>query len=240
MNPDPALALLLFMLLCGLLLVGPFVPAWREWQRPTDRQALRPVPERAPQIRSTRVVVLDRNACFRDIEAPAIVFGHHRPTGLATDRDRAPLHDHPLTPQAPPEHARRWGADGWRIEGDCAVLGHRHWRGSMVVTGVLTIGVGALVEGDIKAREGIVIGEHAVVTGSVVSDNGIRMFSDGTVAGPVLSESLLQLGGGVRLGSREAPTSVTARVMLVDDGVVVHGSVQATQVGLVRGATAWA
>lgn len=241
MNTDPTLALLLFLLVCSALLVGPFVPAWREWQHPTDRQALRPAAaaDPPPNIRSDRVVALARNACFRGIEAPVIVFGRHRAAPSVPAGRPVPLHDHPLTPHAPLPGAQPWGDGGWRVEGDCTLQGHRHWQGSLVVTGVLAVGAGALVQGDLKAHQGIVIGMGAVVCGSMVSDQGIRVFCDAVIDGPVLAESLLQLGGGVRLGHPHAPTSVSAGHMLMDDGVVVHGSVQAAQVGLVRGLS-WA
>ena len=88
MTTDPAVALLLFLLLCSLLLVGPFCPAWLEWQHPTDRLALRPAPpaDPAPDIRSDRAVTLARHTHFRTIEAPVIVFGQQRtaPSDTAT------------------------------------------------------------------------------------------------------------------------------------------------------------
>ncbi|OSZ65793.1 polymer-forming cytoskeletal protein [Hydrogenophaga sp. IBVHS2] len=241
MNPGPELALLGFLLLCGVLLIGPFAPAWLEWQRPTDRQALRPAAaaEPLPEIRSDRVVAMARHASFRGIEAPVIVFGRHRDAPPVTAGRPRPLHDHPLTPHPPLPGAQPWGDGGWRVEGDCTLQDHRHWQGSLVVTGVLSVGAGARVQGDIKAHRGIVIGMGTVVTGSVISDQGIRVFCDAVIGGPVLAESLLQLGAGVQLGSARAPTSVSACDMLVDDGVVVHGSLQAAQAGLVRGPS-WA
>lgn len=241
MTTDPAVALLLFLLLCSVLLVGPFCPAWLEWQHPTDRLALRPAPpaEPAPDIRSDRAVTLARHTHFRTIEAPVIVFGQRRTAPSDTAGQPVPLHDHPLTPHAPLPGAQPWGDGGWRVEGNCTLLGHRHWRGSLVVTGVLAVGAGALVQGDIKAHRGIVIGEGAVVTGSVISDSGVRVFCDAVIGGPVLAETVLELGSGARLGSPQAPTSVSAGTLLVDDGVLVHGSVQAAQAGQVRG-TAWA
>lgn len=241
MSTDPGLALLWFLLLCSLLLIGPFAPAWLEWQRPTDRQALRPAAaeDPPPDIRSDRVVALARHACFRGIEAPVIVFGRNRDAPPPPAGRTVPLHDHPLTPHPPLPGAQPWGDGGWRVEGDCALQGHRHWLGSLVVTGVLSVGAGAWVQGNVKAHRGIVIGMGAVMDGSVISDQGIRVFSDAVIGGPVLAESLLQLGAGVQLGSVRAPTSVSACDMLVDDGVVVHGSVQAAQAGLVRGPS-WA
>ncbi len=241
MNPGPELALLWFLLLCAVLLIGPFAPAWLEWQRPTDRQALRPAAaaEPPPEIRSDRVVALARHARFRGIDAPVIVFGRHRAAPVASADGPPALHDHPLTLHPPLPGAQPWGDGGWRVQGDCTLQGHRHWRGSLVVTGMLSVGAGALVQGDIKAHRDIVIGAGAVVTGSVVSDQGVRVFPDAVIGGPVLAESLLQLGGGVRLGSPLVPTSVSATTMLMDDGVVVYGSVQAAQAGLVRGPS-WA
>lgn len=237
MSATPMAATVLFLLLCSVLLVGPFCPAWLEWQRPTDRQALRPAAAADPlnDIRSDQLVLMPRNACFRCIEAPVILFGRHRAAPSVFAGRSALLHDYPLAPHAPLPGAQPWGDGGWRVEGDCTLLGQRHWRGSLVVTGVLAVGAGALVQGDVKAHRGIVIGQGAVVTGSVISDQGIRVFCDAVIGGPVLAESLLQLGGGVRLGDLQMPTSVSAAELLVDDGVVIHGSVQATQVGLVRG-----
>lgn len=241
MTYAPTLTLLLFLLVCSALLVGPFVPAWREWLHPTDRQALRPAAaaDPPPDIRSDRLVALAHNACFRGVEAPVIVFGRQRAAPSVSAGRPLPLHDHPLTPHAPLPGAQAWGDGGWRVEGDCNLQGHRHWQGSLVVTGLLSVGAGAWVQGDVKAHRGIVIGMGAVMEGSVISDQGIRVFSDAVIGGPVLAESLLQLGSGVRLGSPQAPTSVSAGHMLMDDGVVVHGSVQAAQAGLVRGAS-WA
>jgi hypothetical protein len=346
MSTDTGLTLALFLVICAALLVGPFYPAWREWQRPTDRQALRmasgkdsqaslsrllrqqmsallgtgsplayesleqalvrgALPQTtahqrpvfvassshaeqgihsrwplyaaadlqlredsdlnevladghlvlgphsrvrawahadktllmgessvvAQQITSDHGVALAQDCCFHRIEAPVIVFGRPR-THESPAND---LRQHPLPAHAPLDRAQRWGADGWRVAGDCTIQGGHRFTGSLVVTGVLSVGRGALLEGDVKAHRGILIGEHAHITGSVISDNGIRVFDEAVIGGPLVSESLLQLGAGVRLGSLNAPTSVSANVILADDGVTAHGSVQATQAGLVWG-----
>jgi cytoskeletal protein CcmA (bactofilin family) len=131
--------------------------------------------------------------------------------------------------------AQRWGPHGWRVDGDCVIQGDQHFTGSLVVTGLLAIGKGACVEGDVKSHQGVVIGEHARVTGSVVCDEGVRLFDDAFVGGPLVCESVLQLGSGARLGSLHAPTSVSAAVILAGDGATAHGSVRASQAGLVWG-----
>lgn len=180
----------------------------------------------ARDLSSEHGVSLAWACCFERVQAPVIVFGQPG----TRDRSRPALPPHEPLPGAQP-----WGRQGWRIEGDCVIQKGRHFTGSLVVTGLLSIGADALVEGDVKARKGVVIGERAHVTGSVFSDNGIRVFDEAVIGGPVVSESLLQLGAGVHLGSLRAPTSVSANVILADNGVLAHGSVWAVQTGLVWG-----
>ena len=344
MSAGPDILLLVFLLLCAGLLLPPFIPAWREWLRPTDRQVLRmavgddnqasllrllrqqmatllgsgdplayesleqalvrgvepqaPGPQRpvfvsrtshadhgiqsrwpvyaaddlqlressdltdvladghlvlgphsrvrgwahaektlllgessvvARDLSSEHGISLAWACCFERVQAPVIVFGQ---PGTRDHRSRPAL-----PPHEPLPGARPWGRQGWRIEGDCVIQKGRHFTGSLVVTGVLSIGADALVEGDVKAHKGVVIGERAHVTGGVFSDNGIRVFNEAVIGGPLVSESLLQLGAGVHLGSLRAPTSVSANVILADNGVLAHGTVSAAQAGLVWGTT---
>ena len=53
------------------------------------------------------------------------------------------------------------------IRGNCALPPDSIYRGSLVVTGFLTIGMGTTVLGDIKAREGVSMGYGAEVHGAV-------------------------------------------------------------------------
>lgn len=346
MSAGPDTLLAVFLLLCAGLLLPPFYPAWREWQRPTDRQALRMAvgkdnptrllhrfrqqmvsllgsgdplafesleqallrgrqpqaasPQRpilvahtshaehgihsrwpvyaandlqlredsdltqvmadghlvlgphsrvrewahaektllleassvaARDLSSEHGIAVAWDCCFERVQAPVIVFGQSRPDHRPEQGRGMPQ----MPPHEPLPRAQPWGPQGWRIDGDCVIQKGRHFTGSLVVTGVLSIGAGALVEGDVKAHGGVVIGEQAEVTGGVFSDNGIRVFDDAVIGGPVVSESLLQLGAGVHLGRFRAPTSVSANVILAGNGVRAHGSVWAVQAGLVWG-----
>lgn len=185
----------------------------------------------ARRLTSDHGIALAHDCCFQWVQAPVIVFGRPR-THQHPDRD---LRQRRLPAHAPLKDARPWGPQGWQVDGDCIIQGGQRFTGSLLVTGVLSIGAGALLEGDVKAHKGIVIGEHAHVTGSVVSDHGIRVFNEAVIGGPLVSESMLQLGVGVRLGSLRAPTRMSAQVILADDGVTAHGSVRAAQTGLVWG-----
>lgn len=184
----------------------------------------------APPPTAGPVVALECGACFQQIDAPLILFGPRHSPGHPDpgDRQRLPVH-------GPLPHARPWGAHGWRVDGDCAIREGQHFTGSLVVTGLLWIGQGARVEGDVKGRRGVLIGEHAHVSGSVVSDQGVGLGVGAFVGGPLVCEALLQLGAGARLGRPEAPTSVCASVILAGAGATAHGCVRATQAGLVWG-----
>jgi len=184
-------------------------------------------------LSSEHGIALAWACCFERVHAPVIVFGQASPRNrLVPNQTSAELPSHGSLPSAQP-----WGKDGWRVEGDCVIEKGLHFKGSLVVTGVLSIGAGAMVEGDVKAHKGVVIGQRAQVTGGVFSDNGIRVFNNAVIGGPVLSESVLQLGEGVRLGSLLAPTSASANVILAGNGVMVFGSVWAVQAGVVWGNT---
>lgn len=183
----------------------------------------------ARQLSSGRGIALAWGCCFERMQAPVIVLG--RPHARRRSDAGAPRTDLPVQPALP--LATPWGASGWRIDGDCVIeKGHR-FTGSLVVTGVLSIGAGARVEGDVKAHGGVVIGAHAVVTGAVFCEAGIRIFKEADIAGPVVGAGWLQIGDGVRLGSLAAPTSVHAEVILAGDGVIAHGTVWAARAGLV-------
>jgi hypothetical protein len=185
----------------------------------------------ARRLTSDHGIALAHDCCFEWVKAPVIVFGRPR-THQHPDRD---LRKRRLPPHAPLQDAHPWGPDGWQVDGDCIIQGGHHFTGTLVVTGVLSIGAGALLEGDVTAHKGIVIGERAHITGSVMSDQSIRVFNEAVIGGPLVSESMLQLGVGVRLGSLHTPTSVSGNVILADDGVTAHGSVHAAQAGLVWG-----
>ena len=184
------------------------------------------------RISSAHSVYLARHCCFERVHAPVVYLGSAvstplpAPDFLATLR--IPLHALP--------GAQVWGDKGWRIEGDCHIPEAHHFTGSLVVTGVLSLGANALVEGDVKARQGLCIGSGAGVTGAVVCENAVRVLSHAWVGGPLVSESHLLVEAGARLGSRAALTTISAARILAAPGVIVHGTVWARQTGVVWGA----
>lgn len=120
------------------------------------------------------------------------------------------------------------------IRGDCALPPARIYRGSLVVTGFLTIGAATTIVGDIKAREGVSIGHRASVQGAVTCEKRVYVYKDARAWGPVVSESDILIGANALVGLPDALTTVTARNIIVEDGVVVHGTVWAREIGMVK------
>ena len=120
------------------------------------------------------------------------------------------------------------------VRGDCVLPPGRIYRGSLVVTGFLTIGVGTTVVGDIKAREGISLDREAQVRGAITCEKRIYLFNDTRVDGPVISESDLLVGTGAVIGLFDVQTTVSAANIIVEDAVVVHGAIWAHEIGMVK------
>ncbi|MBA2676659.1 polymer-forming cytoskeletal protein [Ramlibacter sp.] len=174
-------------------------------------------------------VQLDRGCCFERVHAPVVRFGRGVNAVLpdAVQRVRADLAELP--------GAVKRTETLYRVDGDCALPEGCHFTGSLVVTGTLSIGAGTLVEGDVKARKGVLVGPGASITGSVICDNGIHVMRDAEIGGPLVSETHLLLAAGVRLGALDAPTTVNAGAIIAEEGVVAHGTVWARQAGVVWG-----
>lgn len=120
------------------------------------------------------------------------------------------------------------------VRGDCALPPASIFRGSLVVTGFLTIGAGTTVQGDIKAREGVSVGHGARVEGAVTCEKRVYVFQEAQVHGPVISESDILVGAGALIGLPEAETTVSASNIIVEDGVVMHGMIWAREIGMVK------
>lgn len=186
----------------------------------------------AQRVSSGETLFLERGCCFERVHAPMVCFGRPQMPARRHEGERA-RGDLAALPKA----SRR--ADGlWRVDGDCNLPDGVHFVGSLIVTGVLTLGAGTRVEGNIKSHKGILIGPGAEVDGSVICDNGIHVLSGAWIGGPVVSETHLLLSAGARIGRPDAMTTVNAGAIIAQEGVVAHGTVWARQAGVVWGAQA--
>ena len=126
--------------------------------------------------------------------------------------------------------------DLYMVRGDCNLPADSFYEGSLVVTGFLVMGERSVLKGDIKAREGVSIGPGCEVHGAVTCEKRIYIFARANVAGPVVSESDILVGVAAQIGRVDAPTTVTAANIILEDDVVVHGAVWAHEIGMVKAA----
>lgn len=182
------------------------------------------------RVSAGRAIELDTEVWFERLQAPVLRFGSrpdsHVARSTAGDQTAALLMDVPGAIQQSPLLVM--------VRGDCALAPGKLYTGSLVVTGFLTIGAGTTVVGDVKAREGLSIGPGASVQGAVICDKRIYIFKHAAALGPVASESDILIGRGAVVGTPGAPTTVSARNIVIEEGVVAHGALWAHDIGMVK------
>ncbi len=183
------------------------------------------------RVSAGQAIALGNETWFERLHAPALHFGSRDGTGpepYAGNPSDASYADLPGAVQQTPLL--------FLIRGNCALPPDCVYRGSLVVTGFLTIGMGTRVIGDIKAREGVSMGYGAEVHGAVTCEKRVYVFKQARAWGPLVAESDVLIGAGAVIGLPDAPTTVTANNIIVEDGVTVHGTVWAREIGMVKAA----
>ena len=175
-----------------------------------------------------REMQLAPECTFERLNAPRILFGREIAAMQTPVADTMPSLEIASLPGAVPR-----SADMTRIAGDVILAPGTRYRGSLVVTGSLAVGEGAVLSGSAKSYRGIVVGARAVVQGALVSRRNIHLLGHCRVHGPVVSEADIVIAAGAVVGSIERPTSVTGENILVEEGSIAHGSVWAHDVGVV-------
>jgi cytoskeletal protein CcmA (bactofilin family) len=248
------IALVAFIGISVLLVTLPFVPAYWEWKHPSDSGAL-PISvadeddieestqwahaDGAVQLAansaafsrtsSSTIIVVNEGARFERLNAPSIEFGSkNSPFITSTDVEQltASLGDIANVKKQTPSL--------YFVRGDCELAANTTYHGSLIVTGRLTIGARTTVIGDIKARKDLRVMDGAKLQGAVICNKNIEVFSNASLLGPLLSERDIVLGSNAVVGLPDAPTTVSAKNILVAEGVIVHGSIFAHDVGMMR------
>ena len=184
------------------------------------------------RVSAGKAIDLGNEAWFERLHAPELHFGPRNagdPSPAATEVSgltAASFADLPDAVQQTPML--------FIIRGNCALPAGKIYRGSLVVTGFLTIGSGTTVVGDIKAREGVSIGHRASVQGAVTCEKRVYVFKEARALGPVISESDILIGAEAVVGTPDALTTVSANNIIVESGARVHGTVWAHEIGMVK------
>ena len=170
------------------------------------------------RISSDAAVTLAGDVVFERIGAPVIAAGaEHEPP------PRPPALPQPYRL---PEHARRVG-DHWRIEGDLGIPEGVWVHDNLVVSGRLRIGLGAIVDGSVKAHQEIELADEAQVSGSVVSRTRVMLGQSAWIGGATIAEQRIRLGRDAVVGRAGQPASVVAPEVELASGATVYGQISA-------------
>jgi hypothetical protein len=200
----------------------------REWMHAEETIRLGPDCIALRKISSAIAVELAPGCCFEHISAPLVRFGvAPKPQPL---REAEFLVESAFSDL---KGAIRRSASLTMIQGDCRLPDGHRYRGSLVVTGKLSIGRHTEILGDVKAREGITVGAYARVQGALTSERKIEIRHDAAVLGPVVSEMIVLLGDGSCTGMPALPTTVSASRIFAEAGSAVFGTVVARDLGVV-------
>jgi cytoskeletal protein CcmA (bactofilin family) len=181
------------------------------------------------RISAGTAIELGNETWFERVQAPTIYFGSGRVSSTFAGAESKAVASYADLPDAVQQTPLLF-----IVRGNCSLPPERIYRGSLVVTGFLIVGKGTIVAGDVKAREGISIANGAEVQGAVTCEKRVYMFEASRVFGPLVSEGDVLIGSKAVIGRPDAQTTISARNIIVEDGVVVHGAVWAHEVGMVK------
>ena len=149
---------------------------------------------------------------FCRLHAPHIFFGER--TG---DR-RAFISVFEADSTTPTPHDKRVIANG---DAPCGVATHADTQ----------IAPNAHIRDNIKSHGNLIIGQNSALDGAVICSGDLTISPYCRIRGPVLAEGRIRIQQGCRIGSPESQTTMSAPMILVSPGVVVCGSVWASEGG---------
>jgi cytoskeletal protein CcmA (bactofilin family) len=174
------------------------------------------------RISSDSLIRLHTDCTFLRLNAPRIEIGQADINGDATPPNLS------IPSNAGSGMSRRFLHDG-----DFEVQAGQVITSDIVIRGKLHIRSGARICGSVKSVEDMVIEDGVSVEGSLISARKMRIGPHCVIHGPVVAERELAIATGVRCGTREHPTTVSAPSIEVEEGVLVFGTLWARESGQV-------
>jgi len=121
-----------------------------------------------------------------------------------------------------------------RIHGDLRLRVGEMFLGNIIASGSIQVEKDTQIVGAAKAHGDIRLDDQAQIKGAVVGTSSIHTGSNCHIQGPVLAEREIHLGPGTRIGTLNAPTTVSAPRIRLATGCVIHGTVWARVEGRVE------
>lgn len=114
-----------------------------------------------------------------------------------------------------------------RVEGDFVLPSGETLNANVIATGEVHIGRGARLLGSAKSYKDTVIDEDACVHGSIVCGGTVWLGPHTFASGPVMAEADVLIARGARVGSPDAPTTISSSGANIAGGCQLHGTVWA-------------
>ena len=169
------------------------------------------------RLTSERSIRLHAGCCFTRVNAPCIAIGAQIsnlyssvPAAGATEIVARILH-----------------------EGDLQVAPGEIFAKNLVVRGEVRIGAGAQMLGNVKAQKATFVEPGVIVHGSLISAEDLKIGPGCCLLGPVIAEHAIAIGRETRVGSLEAPTTLSAPKIEIAEGAMVYGTLWARNQGQV-------
>ena len=209
----------------GKISLGPYSRI-RDWAHAKEDISLGHESNAPRRLSSSSSVLLGHGCYFERVNAPTIAFGARKNNSIFNANELIESSFLELSGAIKKTNSLTL------IRGDCDIPSGRIYHGSLIVTGRLTVGEHSRIIGDVKARDTIVIGAHALIGGALIGEKNIELKEQVCIKGPIISETLITIGADSTVGMHELPTTVSAQRILVDAGVLAHGTVWARDFGV--------
>ena len=174
------------------------------------------------RVSSNTLIRLHSDCSFLRLNAPRIEIGPATMPGDAISSN-----------SILPAHGDSAPSQRFLHDGDFEVPAGRVISSNIVIRGKLRIRSGARVCGSVKSEKGIVLEDGVSVEGSLISASQMSIGPHCSIHGPVVAERELTIATGTRCGTLEHPTTVSAPLINVEEGVAVFGTLWARERGQV-------
>lgn len=112
------------------------------------------------------------------------------------------------------------------------------WQGELEVRGDLGIGAGSRCLGAVRADGDLQIAAGALMLGDLHCGRTLQLAAGSRIGGSMHAGSAIHIGPGCTLGTPDQPVRISAPVVSIAQGVVLHGEVIATDSGRTVGTLA--
>lgn len=173
-------------------------------------------------------IVLEKRCQFTRMHALTIRFG--KTATLQSDLYNAMPEFNTFVPQS---HMLDIHGGRWLMGKALRIPSYTFHRGSLVTRKAMCVEKGTFIMGSLKSHQGMRLEQNVRIDGGVVSEHNLKIGKGCMIKGPIVGEKTVTIGAGSIVGSLKFPTTITAPVIHIEEGAIVHGTLWARDVGKV-------